>query len=197
MPPTVSSTTTSLPTPAPALGSTKIVTRQFRHEDLPQVIALFKAGMLSYPVHQRDPRLGDYIEESLKTDLSDIEGTYITPGGNFWIATPRDEPTLVVGMVGLEPKPNNEVELRRMSVKSTHRRFGIGRLLISTLESWARENHIHKIWFTTGGVMDKARAFYAAEGYKETEVFLVREDPPFEVVKLEKVLEPVPEPATD
>ncbi|RLN49146.1 hypothetical protein BBJ29_005393 [Phytophthora kernoviae] len=170
----------------------KIVLRQFRRDDLEQVIQLFKAGMLNYPAQQQDPRLHDYIAESISTDLSDVEGTYITPGGNFWVATPRDEPTLVVGMAGLEAKPNNEGELRRMSVKCSHRRFSIGRLLISALEQWAVEHNFHKIWLTTGGVMDKARAFYTSVGYTQTDSFLVREDPPFEAVKIEKVL-PVPD----
>lgn len=94
----------------------------------------------------------------------------------------------MVGMVGLEAKPNSEGELRRMSVKSTHRRYGIGRLLILRLENWAVEHNFHKIWLTTGGVMEKARAFYASTGYTETEVMLVGEEPRFEVVKIEKVL---------
>lgn len=148
------------------------------------MIQLFKDGMLNYPKSQQDPRLHEYIDNSLKTDLSDIAGTYITPGGNFWVATPRDEPSLVVGMVGLERKPNAEGELRRMSVKSSHRRYGIGRLLISTLEQWAAEHQLGRIWLTTGGVMDKARAFYTSTGYTETEVIIVREEPPFEVIKI-------------
>ncbi|GMF14199.1 unnamed protein product [Phytophthora lilii] len=190
MAPTVSSAVSSPPAPVPTHEPAKIVVRQFCKEDLPQVIQLFKEGMLNYPKNQQDPRLHEYIDNSLKTDLSDIEGTYITPGGNFWIATPRDEPTLVVGMVGLEAKTNNEGELRRMSVKSSHRRYGIGRLLISTLERWAAEHQFRKIWLTTGGVMDKARAFYTSTGYKEIEVIVVREEPLFEVIKIEKVLAP-------
>ncbi|KAE8881949.1 hypothetical protein PF005_g11467 [Phytophthora fragariae] len=190
MAPTVSATIMSPPAPTPILDSTKIVVRQFCKGDLPQVIQLFKDGMLNYPKNKQDPRLDEYIENSLKTDLSDIEGTYITPGGSFWVATPRDEPSLVVGMVGLELKPNAEGELRRMSVKNPHRRYGIGRLLISTLEQWAAQHQFHKIWLTTGGVMDKARAFYTSTGYTETEVIIVREDPLFEVIKIEKVLAP-------
>ncbi|GMF14198.1 unnamed protein product [Phytophthora lilii] len=157
MAPTVSSATATLPSPLPAQDSPKIAIRQFRSEDLPQVIQLFKEGMLVYPGQRDNLRLHEFMDESLKTDLSDIEGTYLTPGGNFWIATPQDEPALVVGMVGLELKPDNEAELRRMSVKNSHRRFGIGRLLISTLEQWAVQHHLRKIWLTTGSVMDKAR----------------------------------------
>ncbi|KAG7400932.1 hypothetical protein PHYBOEH_003843 [Phytophthora boehmeriae] len=187
MAPIVSSTMTAPPTPVNTYDMT-IVLRQFRHEDLEQVIDLFKAGMLNYPAHQQDPHLHDYIAESISTDLSDVEGTYIASGGNFWVATPRDDPALVVGMVGLEAKPNNEGELRRMSVKSSHRRFGIGRLLISALEQWAVEHKFRKIWLTTGGVMDKARAFYISVGYTQKEVILVGEDPPFELVKIEKTM---------
>ena len=65
------------------------------------MVQLFKEGM---PTEQLDPIMDGFIDKSIENDLSDIDGTYITPGGNFWIATPRDDPTLVVGMSGLEAK---------------------------------------------------------------------------------------------
>ncbi|KAG2764625.1 hypothetical protein PC129_g12726 [Phytophthora cactorum] len=99
-------------------NSTKIAIRQFHHDDLPHLIQLLKEGMLNYPAQQSNPRLQEYINNSLKTDLSDIVGTYLTPGGNFWVATSHDDTTHVVGMVGLELKPRHEGELRRTSVKS-------------------------------------------------------------------------------
>ncbi|ETK73384.1 hypothetical protein F441_20132 [Phytophthora nicotianae CJ01A1] len=189
MAPTVSSTTATPPAPVPANDATKIAIRSFRKDDLPQAIQLFKEGMLCYPAQRENPRLLEFIEDSLKTDLSGIEGTYIAPGGNYWVATPHDEPTLVVGMVGLEAKPDNEGELRRMSVKMSHRRYGVGRLLLSTLEHWAAEHQFNKIWLTTGSVMQKARDFYVSAGYVETDAYLIREEPPvYAVVKLEKVL---------
>ncbi|EGZ16529.1 hypothetical protein PHYSODRAFT_299957 [Phytophthora sojae] len=170
MAPTAYSTAASPPTAAPARDSTKIVLRQFHNEDLDQVIQLFKEGMLYYPGQRNNGRLHQFIDESLKTDLSDIAGTYVTPGGNFWIATPRDEPSLVVGMVGLELKPNLEAELRRMSVKMEHQ--------------------LQKIWLTTGAVMDKARNFYDSKGNVETDQYFMSVDPPYEVVRIEKVLAP-------
>ncbi|KAK1929851.1 N-acetyltransferase family 8 member 2 [Phytophthora citrophthora] len=189
MAPTVSSAVVPPPTPVPAHDATKIVIRQFRSEDLPQVIGLFKEGMLCYPAQRENPRLLQFIDDSLKTDLMDISGTYIELSGNYWIATPSDEPTLVVGMVGLEAKPNNEGELRRMSVKSSHRRFGVGRMLLSTLEHWAEENQFEKIWLSTGSIMQKARDFYIRAGYIETDEYFLPEDRPiYGVVKLEKTL---------
>eukprot|EP00644_Phytophthora_capsici_P008709 jgi/Phyca11/16560/fgenesh1_pg.PHYCAscaffold_20_\ len=131
-----------------------------------------------------------YLQESIRTDLSDIVGTYITAGGNFWVATLKTDPTQVLGMVGLERKDNQEGELRRLSVKDTHRRFGVGRILVAALEQWAKDTGFTKVWLTTGGVMDKARAFYPSVGYKQTEIIQVSEDPPFEVYKFEKHLKP-------
>ncbi|OWZ04098.1 N-acetyltransferase-like protein [Phytophthora megakarya] len=145
--------------------------------------------MLCYPEQRENPRLLQFIDDSLKTDLIDIERTYLVPGGNYWVATPQDEPSLVIGMVGLEVKPNNEGELRRMSVKNSHRRYGVGRLLLSALEQWAMKQQFRKIWLTTGSVMQKARDFYVSVGYVETDAYLIREEfPVYGVVKLEKDL---------
>ncbi|OWZ04097.1 N-acetyltransferase-like protein [Phytophthora megakarya] len=146
--------------------------------------------MRSYTAFQAIPEQSEaYLQESLDSDLSDIEGTYINSGGNFWVATPKTEPTEVVGMVGLELKSNKEGELRRLSVKQTHRRFGVGRKLIAVLEQWAQDNGLHKVWLTTAGVMDKARAFYPSVGYNHTAVTLVSNDPPFEVYTFEKIID--------
>ncbi|CAI5728179.1 unnamed protein product [Hyaloperonospora brassicae] len=166
-------------------SSSDIVVRPFRPNDMAQVIELFKEGM---PVKGSDPVMDEYIVTSLETDLSDIDGTYIKPGGNFWIATPRDDPTLVVGTVGLEAKSKHEGRVRRLSVKSTHHRRGIGRLLISTLEHWAVGHQIDQLWLTTGDFMDKARGFYRSAGYTETDVIIVRDEPRLARIKIEKRL---------
>ncbi|KAG6615531.1 N-acetyltransferase-like protein [Phytophthora cinnamomi] len=169
--------------------SDDVVVRPFRAEDLPQVREIFKAGMQSYAAFQAMPEhTEEYLRESLSSDLSDIEGTYIVPGGNFWVATPKTAPAQVVGMVGLEPKDNKEGELRRMSVKYTHRRLGVGGKLIAALEQWAQENGFRKVWLTTVGVMDKARAFYPSMGYVQTAITVMSEDPLFEIYTFEKHL---------
>ncbi|RLN71828.1 hypothetical protein BBJ28_00016118 [Nothophytophthora sp. Chile5] len=192
----------SPPVPAanPAVGgaSPEIIIRQFRSEDLPQVIELFKQGMLAYPVHMAHREmLEPYLVESLKTDLGNIEATYMAPGGNFWVAVSQAEPTTVVGMVGLEAKPDKEGELRRMSVKDSHRRFGVGRQLITALEQWAEEQGYRKVWLTTGGVMDKARAFYASVGYEQTATIVISEEPHFVAIKFEKCMGSQADPVAD
>lgn len=66
-------------------SSIDIVVRQFRAEDMEQVVALFNDGMMDYPAHKMHAEgLQQHITEIITTgDLSSIEATYITPGGNF------------------------------------------------------------------------------------------------------------------
>ncbi|KAG2772782.1 hypothetical protein PC129_g19893 [Phytophthora cactorum] len=172
------------------ISNSDITIRQFRADDLPQVVEMFLTGMRSYEAFRAMTEPSEaYLQACVKSDLSDIEDMYITLGGNFWVATPKTDPTKVVGIVGLEAKGNKEGELRRLSVKDTHRRFGVGRMLIATLEHWARENGFQKIWLTTGGDMDKARAFYLAVGFKKTAVTVLNADPYVEAFTFEKPLD--------
>ncbi|KAF1789411.1 Acyl-CoA N-acyltransferase [Phytophthora cactorum] len=131
-----------------------IVIRQFRVEDLPQVVEESEA----------------YLQESLNSDLSDIEGIYITPGGNLWVATLKPDPTKVLGFVGLEPKDNKEGELRRISSL--------------TREMGSRERVSEKCG-DDGGGMVKARAFYSSMGFTQTAITVVSEDPYFEAYTFE------------
>lgn len=169
------------------------IARKFELRDQEQVIALFVEGMSAYPEHKDSPEHVQYVHDSIKADLSNIHATYVATGGNFWVATPADRPSLVVGMVALELKPSSkegeskkEGELRRMAVKGEYRRYGIGRLLTSTLEQWAATENFHKVWLTTGANMAKARAFYSAAGYAEADRVKIHDD--FFSIKFEKVL---------
>ncbi|RLN71823.1 hypothetical protein BBJ28_00016121 [Nothophytophthora sp. Chile5] len=169
-------------------SSPAIAIRQFRTADLPQIAELFIEGMRHYPEYKDDAGLPAHIQECLNTDLGDIEGTYIAPGGNFWVATLQSDPSLVVGMVGLEAKADGEGEVRRLFVKDTHKRLGIGRLLVVTLEKWAQMQGYRKARLMTGAMMFKARALYASAGYTQTEIYVIQEDPYFEGVRYEKLV---------
>lgn len=171
-----------------AAGSEPTVSiRQYRVEDRAVVLELFAAGMLYYAdfyPHYRE-FWADYVAESSEDDLANIHGVYMVPGGNFWVATINDE---VVGMVGLELKPEGAGELRRMSVKAGARRYGVGRLLVTHLESWAKNHGLKSVWLGTGAVMTQARKFYASMGYDQTKIEVVSEDPYFEAVLFTKTL---------
>jgi ribosomal protein S18 acetylase RimI-like enzyme len=153
-----------------ASGEAKFVVRAFRPEDLEQVAAIFVDGSLGYPELRDSVGYAEYIQLSLDSDLRDVHGTYVSTGGNFWVATPVDDSSHVVGMVGLERKSEHEAELRRLSVKTEFQRFGIARLLVSALEQCARVEGFRLVRLTTGLVMDKAQAFYTAAGYTRGEL---------------------------
>uniref|UniRef100_K3XAQ0 N-acetyltransferase domain-containing protein n=1 Tax=Globisporangium ultimum (strain ATCC 200006 / CBS 805.95 / DAOM BR144) TaxID=431595 RepID=K3XAQ0_GLOUD len=170
--------------------------RPYRPEDKKEVDALFAAGMLFCGGdHPEFLYLWEnYIEECLDDDLANIENVYVKPGGNFWVATIDDEQQdggrreKVIGMVGLEAKPNQEGELRRMSVDSAYRRYGVGRMLVTHLETWAKANGFVKVWLTTGDIMKQACRFHESLDYEHTKTIVVSEDPRFHAFYFTKSL---------
>lgn len=148
--------------------------RQYTAADHATAVTLFTEGMRSYEGHQGEGNL-QYIQWSLETDLADIHGTYIAPGGNFWIASLTSEearggaePEEVIGMIAYQPKDEGDGELRRLSVKSAYRRFGIGHILVRHLEQWATANGFKSVSLNTGTVMHDACLFYKKIGYTLT-----------------------------
>ncbi|KAG2764628.1 hypothetical protein JG687_00001351 [Phytophthora cactorum] len=96
--------------------------RQYRCTDHDEVVQLYLDGMRSYAFEGEDEASETLWEQvrqaSVNSDLADIEGVYLTSGGNYWVAIvwtngKKDE---VVAMVGLQRHSNDVGELRRMSV---------------------------------------------------------------------------------
>lgn len=168
-----------------AASSPAVHIREYRPEDHAAVIALFTAGMQLYAA-DHGASWQEYIDLSIADDLARIHDVYVQPGGNFWVATIDSE---VVGIVGLEAKPNCEGELRRMSIKTEARRFGVGRLLVAHLETWASAHGFAKVWLSTGGVMTQTQKSYASMGYEFTHTEPYMSDPSFEAVFFAKTLE--------
>lgn len=168
--------------------------RQFREADLPEVKRLFAEGMMTYSL---DPALEyrwvDYINKTKETDLADIYGTYIAPGGNFWVATLSDDDDgnsdRIVGMVGLEAKPEAQGELRRLSVDSSLQRMGLGRRLVAHLEAWARDHGFKAIELHASHQRQEPLAFYRKQGYRHVRTFAFWEDPLYEAFAMVKQLQ--------
>jgi putative acetyltransferase len=170
----------------PLRGASEFAVRQFQPADREQVVATFLEGMSAYSEYAHNETQNDYIRSSLESDLSDIHGTYVTLGGNFWVVTPTDDPSRIVGMVGIELKAIKEGELRRMSVRRGFRRHGIARLLLDTLEAWAIAQGFETLWLTTAAMMKPAHAFYESAGFSRVEEIRLADD--FSVFKYEKPL---------
>lgn len=170
--------------------------RQFRNEDLSQVLVLFQDGLLSY-THEHDPLYKvwvDYIASSLKTDLADILGHYVARGGNFWVATAqssdckRPEAEVIVGTLAIQRHSEDIGELRRVSVREDHRRFGIGRQLFLHAQQWTRGSGYKQLMLSCSVKQVQAHKFYEAYGFQYIRTSVMCVEPLFENVHYEKQL---------
>lgn len=135
--------------------------RRYLPPDQAAVIALFREFMWELT----PPRLGaefqDYIERATRDELGRIEEYYFgREGQGFWVV---DD---VVGMVGIERQTQHSAELRRMAVKSSHRRKGIGRELLRTAEAFCRECGYSKVVLSTSELQVAAVQLYESNGYR-------------------------------
>ncbi|QMU66611.1 MAG: GNAT family N-acetyltransferase [Flavobacteriaceae bacterium] len=71
-----------------------------------------------------------------------------------------------VGCGGFRKFNDESVELKRMYVKSSYRRFGIAGKILSSLEIWAKEKGFKKCIMETGNRQIEALKFYQKSGYQ-------------------------------
>ncbi|MCB0127240.1 MAG: GNAT family N-acetyltransferase [Caldilineaceae bacterium] len=95
-------------------------------------------------------------------DLNRIDEVYLSGGGGFWLAWQREEP---VGYVGGQDL-GSVIELRRMYVKATHRRQGIGGLLVQALIDHCRANGmpVIELWTEEHGL---GQLLYTRLGFQQ------------------------------
>ena len=86
--------------------------------------------------------------------------------GNFWIAL---DDGAVVGSIALKDIGNQQVALRKMFVKASHRgaQFGVAKHLLNALLAWAREKKISDIYLGTTAQFLAAHRFYEKNGFVE------------------------------
>ncbi|XP_016417678.1 probable N-acetyltransferase CML1 [Sinocyclocheilus rhinocerous] len=112
-----------------------------------------------------------YIQTCLEQDLSHIQQTYLDPpNACFWVAESQGR---VVGTVACLPaeKDQNFLELKRMSVKKTHRGQGIAKTLCRTVADFARERGFRGVLLHTSVVQTDAQKLYEHMGYQKVSEF--------------------------
>jgi len=82
---------------APVASVTKpvISIRPFAVEDQEAVAKLFLQVIterVAIPSGEFEPHWREYAQKRVETDLADIRGVYVAPGGNFWVAVATDAP---------------------------------------------------------------------------------------------------------
>ncbi|XP_053088413.1 probable N-acetyltransferase camello [Pangasianodon hypophthalmus] len=116
-----------------------------------------------------------YIQVSLRKDLNNIRETYLEAANScFWVAECQGR---VVGTVACLPAEHNEgcLELKRMSVKHSHRGRGIAKALCRTVADFAQLRGFPAVVLYTSVVQTDAHKLYENAGYKKVREFVVPE----------------------
>jgi DNA-binding MarR family transcriptional regulator/GNAT superfamily N-acetyltransferase len=101
---------------------------------------------------------------SISAELDELR----PPAGVFLVATLRSEP---VGCGGLKFHGDEPTELKRMWVADSVRGLGIGRRLLSELESRAAEAGPGVVRLETNRALTEAISLYRSAGYREVDAF--------------------------
>lgn len=112
-----------------------------------------------------------YIQTSLDQDLNHIQQTYLDPpNACFWVAESQGR---VVGTVACLPaeKDENFLELKRMSVKKSHRGQGIAKALCRMVADFTRERGYLGVMLHTSVVQTDAQKLYEHMGYQKVSEF--------------------------
>jgi DNA-binding MarR family transcriptional regulator/GNAT superfamily N-acetyltransferase len=101
---------------------------------------------------------------SISAELDELR----PPAGVFLVATLRSEP---VGCGGLKLHGDEPTELKRMWVADSVRGLGIGRRLLSELESCAVDAGTRVLRLETNKTLTEAISLYRSAGYHEVDAF--------------------------
>jgi putative acetyltransferase len=104
------------------------------------------------------------------TDLDDLRGFYVEPGGMFDVLVDDDD--AIVGTVGLaivdaETGRGPAGELRKMYLRPDHRGRGLGRAAMERVLAFARARGFSRVELETHSVLSDAIALYRRYGFVE------------------------------
>lgn len=104
------------------------------------------------------------LEEKDKEILEHPEREIIAKGGLILIAQSRED---IIGTAALLPKAPGLIELAKMTVATSHRGRGVGKLLMARIDEEARSMGAKNIWLESNTKLGPAIALYRAHGYRE------------------------------
>jgi ribosomal protein S18 acetylase RimI-like enzyme len=115
-------------------------------------------------------------------DFHHLEDTYIKCGGEFLVGELEGR---IIVMGALKPISPGLAEVKRMRVHPDFQRRGLGQMMLSMLETRARELGFHRLILDTSTVQKAALNLYRKNGYRETGRRKIRH---LEVIDFEKDL---------
>jgi len=136
-------------------------------------VTLLLAGARQMVVYM----FNSYIDTCLRKDLHNISEAYLKQKDScFWVA---ESDGRVVGTVACLPAENTPecLELKRMSVRRSHRGMGIAKDLCRTVADFTRDRGYPAVVLYTSVVQTDAQKLYEHMGYKKIREFVVPELP--------------------
>nr|XP_046163746.1 probable N-acetyltransferase camello isoform X2 [Oncorhynchus gorbuscha]XP_046163748.1 probable N-acetyltransferase camello isoform X2 [Oncorhynchus gorbuscha]XP_046163749.1 probable N-acetyltransferase camello isoform X2 [Oncorhynchus gorbuscha] len=116
-----------------------------------------------------------YIDTSLRKDLDHIQETYLENKDScFWVAESDGRVVATVACLPAEREPGC-MELKRLSVRRTHRRMGIAKALSRTVADFSRERGFPAVVLYTSVVQTDAQRLYENVGYTRVREFVIPE----------------------
>lgn len=103
--------------------------------------------------------------KNLKEDeeFKDLEKTYVSPGGAFWVLESKGK---IVACVGLKMMDSKRGMVKRVCVDINHRRKGIGTRIMEITEEFARERGLEELHLDCLTTYQVPRTLYEKVGYE-------------------------------
>ncbi len=119
---------------APDFDLSDVTIRPAEVGDHKVVRDLYESGILEGQIHDGDTG----------ADIENLKEGYFSDDGasGFWLACHSNE---VIGMIGVQATGDHSADLRRLRVHDTHRRQGVGTLLVEHAIMFCREHDYLKI----------------------------------------------------
>ncbi len=111
----------------------------------------------------------DLCFQNFDAELAGLPGEYAAPSGQLLLAFVDDEPAGCGAFRALTDVDHaNACEMKRLFVRPSFRRFGLGRILAQRLMDDARGSGYSAMLLDTLDDMESARSLYATLGFEET-----------------------------
>jgi ribosomal protein S18 acetylase RimI-like enzyme len=134
-----------------------MIIKQYENRYLQQVVSLHKAAMIHAGAYKGDGPWDD--------DLKDIQKNYLDGDGDFLIVL---DTTTLVGMGAFRRITSTEAEIKRMRVNPVCQGKGIGKMILTKLETSARIKGYSSLILETSDKQIAANALYKNYGFVET-----------------------------
>uniref|UniRef100_A0AAV2JHA9 Beta-mannosidase n=1 Tax=Knipowitschia caucasica TaxID=637954 RepID=A0AAV2JHA9_KNICA len=130
-------------------------------------VTLLLAAIRQLVVHM----FNKYIETSLKKDLHNISESYLKQKDScFWVAEVDGRVVATVACLPNKLVPE-ALELKRITVRRSHRRMGIAKALCRTVAEFTRDRGYAAVVLYTSVVQRDAQHLYEDLGYEKTKEF--------------------------